>query len=45
MSVMAVRMQIKQKSKGYRIRVWNDEKTKSYNTVQYRNQSTSSKKR
>ena len=42
---MAVRMQIKQKSKGYRIRVWDDEKTKSHNKVQHGNQNTSSKKR
>ena len=44
MSVMAVKMQIKRKSNGYRVRVWNDEKAKSNNKVQHRNQSTSSKK-
>ena len=44
MSVMAVKMQIKRKNNGYRVRVWNDEKAKSNNTVQHRNQNTPSKK-
>ena len=41
---MAVKMRIKRKNNGYRIRVWNDEKAESYNKVQHRNQSTPSKK-
>ena len=44
MSVMAVKLQIKQYYDGYRIRVWNDEKAKSNNTVQHRNSTTATKK-
>ena len=44
MSVMAVKLQIKQYYDGYRIRVWNDEKAKSNNTVQHRNSTTPAKK-
>ena len=41
---MAVKMQVTQTSTGYRIKFREYEKTKSYNTVQHRNQSTPSKK-
>ena len=44
MSVMAVRIRTTQYTDGYRIRVWNDEKAKSNNKVQHRNQSTPTKK-
>ena len=44
MSVMAVKLQIKQYYDGYRVRVWNDEKAKSNNKVQYRDSTTPTKK-